>query len=210
MPKTTLFRPVRAALLAVLLCAPAFAQNNVAAGVLQYRGFSVDLSEARTVPDLAAVEASVEHQIDIVADCGASPTVLAFFRGQEVFLMPSKTDGGGRFRADRPGVELDDVVMPFEKPILLHELLHAFHWRVLPRGFQNPDILLYYGRAKEAGYPDDYRNAYFLSNPREFFAVTGSLYLWGHVSRPPYDRPMLKAKQPFYYAWLGKLFGVRK
>jgi len=195
-------------MLAALLCAPAFAQNKVVAGVLKYRGFTVDLSEAQSAPDLPAVEASVEHQIDIVADCGASPKVLAFFRSQEVFLKPSKTDGGGRFRADRPGVELDDVVMPFEKPILLHELLHAFHWRILPQGFQNPDILLYYGRATEAGYP--YQNAYFLSNAREFFAVTGSLYLWGHVSRPPYDRPTLKSKQPFYYAWLGKLFGVQK
>lgn len=208
MPKTALFRPVRAALLAALLCAPAFAQNNVAAGVLRYRGFTVDLSQARTVPDWAAVEASVEHQIDIVAGCGASPKVLAFFRSQEVFLKPSNSDGGGRFTADSPGVALDDVVMPHEKPILLHELLHAFHWRVLPQRFQNPDILLYYGRAREAGYP--YRNAYFLSNAREFFAVTGSLYLWGHVSRPPYDRATLKARQPFYYAWLGKLFGVQK
>ncbi|HTA17042.1 MAG TPA: hypothetical protein VK786_04785 [bacterium] len=210
MPKTPLLGPVRAALLAALLCAPAFAQNNVVAGVLRYRGFTVDLSQAQDVPDPAGVEASVEHQIDIVAGCGASPKVLAFFRSQEVFLKPSKTDGGGRFTANSPGVALDDVAMPFEKPILLHELLHAFHWRVLPKGFQNPDILLYYGRAKGAGYPEQYQNAYFLSNAREFFAVTGSLYLWGHVSRPPYDRAMLKAKQPFYYAWLGKLFGVQK
>ena len=49
-----------------------------------------------------------------------------------------------------------------------------------------------------------------MSNLGEFFAVTASLYLWGKVARPPHDRETLRAKQPYYYAWLGELFGVKK
>ena len=44
----------------------------------------------------------------------------------------------------------------------------------------------------------------------EFFAVTGSLYLSGHVDRPPGTREALRAAQPRYYAWLAQLFGVAK
>jgi len=47
-----------------------------------------------------------------------------------------------------------------------------------------------------------------LTNNREFFAVTASLYLWGYVARPPNNRETLRLKQPYYYDWLGKLFGV--
>jgi hypothetical protein len=56
-------------------------------------------------------------------------------------------------------------------------------------------------------YPPD---SYVLKNAQEFFAVTGSLYLWGNVDRPPNNRTTLHDKQPVYYQWLGDLFGVQK
>jgi hypothetical protein len=69
-------------------------------------------------------------------------------------------------------------------------------------------VLRFYGEARNSGlYPP---RSYVLSNQLEFFAVTGSLYLWGHVDRPPATRENLRARQPGYYAWLGELFGVRK
>ena len=49
-----------------------------------------------------------------------------------------------------------------------------------------------------------------LKNVQEYFAVTGSLYLWGNVDRPPFNRTTLHDKQPVYYQWLGDLFGVQK
>lgn len=51
---------------------------------------------------------------------------------------------------------------------------------------------------------------YMMSNRREYFAVSGSLYLWGMIARPPYRREYLRARQPVYYAWLGELFGVSR
>ncbi len=93
---------------------------------------------------------------------------------------------------------------PFaERPAMLHELLHAYHNLVLPRGFKNPGILLHYGRAKEGKlYPDD---SYFMANAKEYFAVTASVFLTGKDG--PLARSLIKEKQPDYYKYLVYLFG---
>jgi hypothetical protein len=49
-----------------------------------------------------------------------------------------------------------------------------------------------------------------LTNECEFFAVTASLYLWGNVDREPYNRERLRVRQPCYYEWLGREFGIQK
>jgi hypothetical protein len=47
-----------------------------------------------------------------------------------------------------------------------------------------------------------------LSNAAEFYAVTASLFLYGSVARPPYNRQTLRAAQPDYYNYLIRMFGV--
>ena len=154
-----------------LLDAPVLAQSGGGA-TFAYRGFTVDMSAAQDAPNLRAVEASLRHQIDIVADCGAEPRIFDFFKSQEIFVKPGQGDGGGRFSANSKGVSVDVAVDAPEKPVVLHELLHAYHWRVLPEGFRDPDVLRFYGRAKEGEfYPVD---SYVLKNVQEFFAVTAS------------------------------------
>ena len=185
---------------------PALAQGG--GGTFGYRGFTVDISAVRDIPDLAEIQASLKHQIDIVADCGASPAIAAFFKSQEIMVKSGQSDGGGHFAANSKGVTVDAAVDAPEKPVLLHELLHAYHFRVLPGGLQNPDLQHFYDIARQGGlYPPD---SYVLKNVQEFFAVTASLYLWGNVDRPPHNRETLRDKQPVYYKWLGQLFGVQK
>jgi hypothetical protein len=95
-----------------------------------------------------------------------------------------------------------------QKPIVLHELLHAYHYYVIPGGFRNSDILTFYHRAVDNQL---YRNdAEVLKNVQEYFAITASLYLWGHVARPPFTRENLQARQPLYYQWLAQFFDVQK
>jgi hypothetical protein len=90
-----------------------------------------------------------------------------------------------------------------ERPVMLHELLHAYHNRAMPQGYKNPGILLHYNRAKEGQlYPAE---AYLMTNEREFFAVTGSVFLYGNDG--PISRSMIKEKQPDYYRYLVFLFG---
>jgi hypothetical protein len=186
---------------------PVLAQGS-RGSTFAYRGFAVDATAAQSDPNLQAVISSLKHQIDIIADCGAAPNIIDFFKSQPIFLKGGSKDGGGHFNDNVKGVTLDIAVDPPEKPVALHEMLHAFHYFVLPERTQNPDVLRFYQRAKDGGfYPP---NAYLLSNQGEFFAVTGSLYLWGNVDRPPYNRKTLHDNQPVYYKWLGDLFGVVK
>jgi hypothetical protein len=173
-----------------------------------YRGIAVDVSAAQSQPNLKELVASLKHQIDIVVDCGAKPAIISFFRSQPVTVKPGQGDGGGHFSSKEAGVTVDATVDAPEKPVLLHELLHAYHFRVLPGALQNPDLVRFYGIAKQNElYPPD---SYVLKNVQEYFAVTGSLYLWGNVDRPPNNRATLHEKQPVYYQWLGDLFGVQK
>lgn len=119
-----------------LFAVPALAANNVAGGKLNYRGFVVDMSAVRSAANFAAIESSVKHQIDIVADCGAKPEILKFFRNQEIMLKSSAGDGGGNFSSNIKGVTVDAALQPQEKPIILHELLHAYHFYILPDGMK--------------------------------------------------------------------------
>jgi len=198
-------------LAAVVAAAPAAAQTpepspsavRAQPGTLQYRGFTVDTSAIASDPARGQVEAAVAHQIDIVADSGVRDDILTFFRAQRITVQPGARD---RFSA-RGGIDVDTRLPP-QQPIVLHELLHAYQAFVMPQGRNNPDVRAFYDDARSRGvYP---AGSYVLVNPMEFFAVTGSLYLWGHVDRPPGTREALRAAQPRYYAWLGELFGVAK
>lgn len=191
---------------AIVLGTPtAIAQNGPA---FAYRGVTVDTTAAQSQPNLKEVVASLKHQIDIVVECGAKPEIMTFFKSQPVSVKPGQGDGGGHFSSKVEGVTVDAAVVAPEKPVLLHELLHAYHFRVLPGALQNPDLMRFYDIARQNEfYPPD---SYVLKNVQEFFAVTGSLYLWGNVDRPPNNRATLQEKQPVYYQWLGVLFGVQK
>ena len=182
--------------------APATAAPATAAprGVLLYRGFTVD---AAAIERDADARSAVEHQLDVVADSGVNADILTFFRAQHIVVRQGARD---HFSRDG-GIEIDPHLPP-QQPIVLHELLHAYHAFVLPQGARNPDVLGFYNEARNGGlYP---RGSYVLRNPMEFFAVTASLYLSGHVDRPPGTREALRAAQPRYYGWLAQLFGVAK
>jgi hypothetical protein len=96
------------------------------------------------------------------------------------------------------------LAMGPQEPVLLHEMLHAYHTLILPQGVKNPAILLHYNAAKSQLYPAD---AYALSNEKEFFAVTASIFLYGKSVHEPLTRSNLKQKQPDYYKYLAWLFG---
>jgi hypothetical protein len=90
-----------------------------------------------------------------------------------------------------------------EEPVILHELLHAYHNKMMPQGVINPAVLLHYNLAKSL-YPAE---AYLLTNEREFFAVTASVFLYGKDGKEPFARANLKQKQPDYFKYLVWLFG---
>ena len=84
-------------------------------------------------------------------------------------------------------------------------MLHAYHERMMPHGFKDAKVLLHYNVAKALSvYPD---GVYLLTNEREFFAVTASVFLYGTETQEPFKRAKIKEKQPDYYKYLVWLFG---
>ncbi len=96
------------------------------------------------------------------------------------------------------------LLLGSQNPVVLHELLHAFHAHMLPHGFENQGIEYFYSQAKKGDlYPAD---SYLLTNSREFFAVTASVFLFGQDDKEPFTRAKLKEKLPEYYKYLAWLF----
>jgi hypothetical protein len=109
------------------------------------------------------------------------------------------SDAKGGIVMVRPILKFDQ-----QNPVILHEFLHAFHNRLMPQGFQNPGILVHYNLAKNKKlYPGD---AYLMTDQKEFFAVTASVFLYGKDDEEPFTRERLKEMQPDFYKYLVGLF----
>jgi hypothetical protein len=200
---------------AILMTFPgaAMAQKSNSAMVAEdmvYRGYRIDFSRVIGHVDLDAAKASLRKQVDMVEAIPLKPAIKDFFRSMRVevkseLLMESGGQAAGVYRSYYQFVQM--IALPSNKtaPVLLHELLHAYHAQVMPQGFKNPDVLTFYERGRESHrYQDTW---YVLKNEKEFFAVTASIFLNGTAEHPPYTRAKLKEAQPAYVDWLTKLFG---
>jgi hypothetical protein len=162
----------------LLAAAAALATPGLArAQALDRRGFHVDLS---VVPEggRAALEASLRSQVDLVESLDVDPELKAWFRSVPLRLNPELRQPG---RVGPNGLELSTDVVPAENPVLLHELLHVYQARRLTGGPRNPELIAFYEAARASG--DWPAQAYMLSNLNEFFAMTGSVALWGRAAR---------------------------
>ncbi|MCX6901956.1 MAG: zinc-dependent peptidase [Verrucomicrobia bacterium] len=100
----------------------------------------------------------------------------------------------------------------------LHELAHAYHDRVLPQGFGNPQIKAAYEKAKAIGKYDQVERrdargrvsidrAYAMTNPQEYFAETTEAF-FGTNDFFPFTRAELKQHDPEMFALLEKLWNL--
>jgi hypothetical protein len=183
-----------------------------------YHGYFLDLSEIAGQQNYTSIANSLQHQLDIVDGVGLSPRVLKFFHSVPVVVDEFKClEGSAAAAADgnkpileaacydstRGFVMVRTRVLSPERPALLQEMLHAYHYQILPEGFKNPGILFYYKEAKSKGlYPAD---AYVMTNEREFFAVTASVFLSGKADGGV-TQSDIKQNQPDYFKYLGWLF----
>jgi hypothetical protein len=102
-------------------------------------------------------------------------------------------------------IMLDPSSKNGQRPILLHEMFHAYHAQIMPRGERNPSIKFYYLQASNKKlYPAD---AYLMTNEKEFFAVTASVLASGMADggTTPQD---IKQKQPGYFKYLSWLLEI--
>lgn len=101
----------------------------------------------------------------------------------------------------------------------LHELAHAFHNRVLPSAFDNPQIKAAYERAKTSGQydrterwhgngqPNTFERAYAMTTPQEYFAESSEAY-FSRNDFFPFNRDELKRHDPEMLTLLENLWGV--
>jgi hypothetical protein len=190
----------------VWLCSQALAQapqNN-----LEHHGFVIDTSQIAGKENIDTVVAAVKRQIEIVETVGLSDETMKFFRSIPIAMLTSTAGTPGLYSFKNNRVFLKSVDLAPNKPILLHEFLHAYHDQILPDGVKNAEVLHFYEMAL-ARYRMK-KSEYFLSNEKEFFAVTASIYLYGSIKRPPFDRKTIESTQPLYWKFLEGLFGKRE
>lgn len=181
--------------LALLVGANAHAQ----AGAIVVDGFTV-LNAATLSPEAMQ---SVQAQIAIVNRLEVSPCTRSFLQGTPIGIDPTLRMLG---KAGARGVALRNVVIPADRPVLLHELMHVYHGRRLPDRFENGAVKQAYAAALASG--DWPAGSYMLSNVREFFATTASTVLYGSSARPPRTRAEIAQRMPAYFAWINETFAA--
>lgn len=185
--------------IAATLCTSAHAATS-------YHGFAIDQSVRQLAPN---VMASLEAQLDIVDAVGLPPAVLAALKATPIIVDPDLRGNPGIFavRGGAGAVYVQPIVFPANKPILLHELLHAYHFGTL--GLWRPEIVQTYQRTRDSNlFPPQFTSSHFLENGKEFFAVTGTLYLFGDIQQPPFTCNALAKLDPDYLAFLAAQFGA--
>jgi hypothetical protein len=130
----------------------------------------------------------------------------------------------GRDPAMAGGIEFSGVAdfaqeMDRMPNFALHELAHAYHFRVIKGGFANAEIKAAYNRAKAAGTyerverwrgngkPNTHERAYAMTDPMEYFAETTEAYFTRNDFFP-FTRDELKKHDPEMLALLEKLWGI--
>jgi len=95
--------------------------------------------------------------------------------------------------------------------VILHELAHGYHDQIL--GFDHPEILAAYAKAKEAGtythvllYTGEKVKHYALTDPKEYFAEGTEAYLYRNDFFP-FVRAELKGHDPVLHEVLLKVWG---
>ena len=195
-------------LLSLGILARAIAHANDAQ-VMEMHGFKFECEKVG-LRQVERMRSSLERQIAIVEEANVPAAVLEYFKSVPIVIVPSlktKEFGHARVDAGRQIVELRVADIPRDRPILLHELLHAFHGQKLG---PTPIIRDSYRQALSI-YPKRFAHAHFLENPHEYFAVIGSIFLYGKpIDQPPFDCEIAAKQQPQFIAFLTEQFGPHR
>jgi hypothetical protein len=176
--------------------------------IMTMRGFQIDFRLC-TQAERKKVFKSLDKQLAIVEAANVPENVLTYFRTVPIVLDPNFTVMNGEYRqvAGHWIVRMKVTNLPADRPIVLHELLHAYQREVLKGGA--PAIRQAFIQGKDSDiYPKRYRQAHFLENGREYFAVIGSIFLFGkRIDQPPFDCSIPAKAQPEFIAFLAEQFG---
>ena len=168
-------------------------------------GFHVTDPSGALTPE---AQASLDEQLQIVESVGLPPAVLDSMRQTPIVIDPDLRGQPGIFmsRGGQGVVVVRPVAFPANKPILLHELLHAYDFKTFR--MSDPKVAATYERIRDSDlFPAQFRKSHFLENAKEFFAVTGTLYLFGDIQQPPFRCASLAKLGQDYLDFLATHFG---
>lgn len=172
-----------------------------------FSGFQVDLS-ALSAEQKVITTANCITQIQVIQGANLPPEMYAFMKTVPIVADPTSSGSalfsttGGR---DKGLVTVTMNDMPATKPILLHEMLHAYDWNYWR--FAKTDITSAYADAMNNTLYPESAGSHFLSNAKEYFAVSGTVYLVSPIEQKPYNCTQLALLQPDYVAFLESIFG---
>jgi hypothetical protein len=174
---------------------------------IEYKGVEIDVTSIQSLSNYPAAIDSLHRQIDIVEAALPDPAQIAFLKSIPLVFAPSVNSGSDNALYSNGRVVLTTLIFSPEKPVILHELMHAYHDLKVPNGFSNAGILKLFEQARSGGqFP---AGSYMLISPGEYFAMMSSVYLHGTAARDPFTRQAIKEKQPDCYQWMVKEFGQR-
>ncbi len=165
---------------------------------------------ARTVPDAPLAEL---RKVVIWADLNDPLNVCMAYHPSADWLREHKANPE-MARSVQMGNAANFVSWTHEQPwMLLHELAHAYHDRVLAQGFENPEVKTVFDAAVNAKMYEKVRHwnggearHYALNNPMEFFAETTEAY-FGQNDFFPFVRAELQNFDPAAYSLMVRIWG---
>ena len=129
-------------------------------------GFHVDYSQVKDNPDLLTIRAAMARQIQMVLEVGLPGETLRFFKSVPITVIPGPSKNAGQYIGRSRSIKISaQFLLHGKKPVLIHELLHAYHGQELPRGNKNPEIMAFYNRAK--GIQAYAPSSHMMANPAE-------------------------------------------
>jgi hypothetical protein len=174
-----------------------------------HRGFTIDDSLVRDLPNLEAVRVATKEQIDIVCAVGLPAEIMEFFQRVPLVILPQsaipRTSPGLYANKDRVVKLTSRIAAVGHKPVLLHEFLHAFHDQRMKDGVKNRTVIGHFDQAKAVGIYAP--NSHMMKSTQEFFACTATTYLFGVTAQEPFQRAKIADHLPAYFAYLKTLLG---
>ncbi|MEJ0036008.1 MAG: hypothetical protein WDO68_07980 [Gammaproteobacteria bacterium] len=187
------------ATLSLLACSQAVIARD--SHVFDYHGWHIDASRVSDQPR-GVVTTAVQKQLDAIETLGIAQDIVMFMR--TVPLHANAAHDGAPAHYDRAkGIDFRLDALDPKKPILLRELLRAFHEQKL-KANDNAIIVNAYQESRDSGaWP---ANAAMLKSAPDFFAATATVYLFGTIDTEPFTQGRLHQVQPEYWKWLGEVF----
>ena len=136
------------------------------------------------------------EQIDIVRAVGLPRQISGFFQSVPLIVVPEESMPSGSpglyMRKERLVKLTSRIKLVGHKPVLLHELLHAYHHQRIVEGFRNSEILTLYRDAKRKEIFSS--KSHMMQNPGGVFRVCWhDVLVWGDSSRAVSSREFEKA-----------------